>query len=647
MNETIAIADIQPVLRRERLLPTVVMWNRLEGRPRREDFLRALRAEVRDPLWMLCKQWQVGEFRGDDAGSPVFAKVSMSTTRIDTYRPGAAASRPFDDAVALETTVEQRPVPFTAGDRPLSLDVRLAMGRQWVKLLASAGHAALKPLFIAAYGIEDPDPTARPDAPLTAHPGVWQTFSALAGRAMDGARLYAHLAADPAHRPYDGMAGVPDGAKADLDGLAERFVRWYEDLFRQPAGGDDAWMPSRLEYRFAVSAPKRGAEKVLTADEYYQGRLDWYSLDVDPGIDGLGGGDGDAEGGEPGDGEPGDGEPPETGPEEVVTLSFFPTALRFEGMPNTRWWTFEDGKTNFGDVKPDTTDLDKLLLMEFALVYANDWFLVPFQLPVGSLAQVDGLAVTNVFGERTWVRASGSGEDDEWQRWAMYNLSVKGEGRAADTTLVLLPTVPKIQQGAPFDDVRLVRDEVANMVWGVESAIPLATGDPKAGAVAATQLAARYRRILDGEIEGGLPVPEPLEPAAPIRYRLMNSVPENWIPFLPVHVEGDVREIQLQRASMPRLLEGDPNPPQKIKPRTVLLRDGLDETPARAYFLCEEEVLRTGVRVTQSYQRTRWHDGSVFTWIGVRKETGRGEGRSGLAFDRLETTRRRRRAVRR
>ena len=29
---------------------------------------RALRAEVRDPLWMLTRQWQMGEFQGDDAG---------------------------------------------------------------------------------------------------------------------------------------------------------------------------------------------------------------------------------------------------------------------------------------------------------------------------------------------------------------------------------------------------------------------------------------------------------------------------------------------------------------------------------------------------------------------------------------------------
>jgi hypothetical protein len=42
--------------------------------------------------------------------------------------------------------------------------------------------------------------------------------------------------------------------------------------------------------------------------------------------------------------------------------------------------------------------------------------------------------------------------------------------------------------------------------------------------------------------------------------------------------------------------------------------------------------------VSQSYQRTRWIGGKVFTWLGIRKQTGRGEGTSGLAFDRLVET---------
>ncbi|MER0171830.1 MAG: hypothetical protein DU489_14770 [Nitrosomonas sp.] len=632
MNDFIAIKNIQEVLDRKVLLPTVVLWNRLEGRPRTKNFIRALRAEIRDPLWMLCKQWQTGEFKGDDAGSPIFAKVHMATTELTKYQPGDAAVQDFDRSAPLEAIVEQRPLPYNGQQHILSLDIRLLMGRQWLKYLQSAGLSALKPQYLQhpSYQIIEPDPASRSDAFLTAHPAVWQSLSAMAGRAMDGANLYFYLKADNQHHAYDGITLANDGDKTTIDGLAGKFVQWYEQLFYQPDQvQNDAWLPQQLEYQFAVSAPQHGAEKIMTAEEYYQGRLDWYNLDVDPARKSLGGGNSSTV-------------------EGATTLSFFPTTIQFEGMPNTRWWTFEEGKTNFGDIKPDTTDINKLLLMEFGLVYANDWFLVPFQLPVGSIANVRGLAVTNVFGERIWVTASGSGSDEDWQRWAMYNLSVKGNNDVrADTSLLLLPTVPKIQEGKPQEELWFVRDEVANMVWGIEKNIPLATGRSKPGNEAGRELFSRLESILDGEIEGGLVVPDIPEASAAIRYQLMQGVPENWIPMIPVHLDNNNRGIQLQRASMPRIILGDPNPPEKIKPRTVLLRQGLDQQTPQPYFLHEEEVPRAGIQVTQAYQRTRWNNGQVFCWLGVKKQTGRGEGSSGLAFDRVKPVNQRlRRALR-
>ena len=65
--------------------PAVTLWNRLEGRARKEDFERSLRAEVRDPLWMLTRQWQVGEFKGEDAGSAAKARVQVATARLNQF----------------------------------------------------------------------------------------------------------------------------------------------------------------------------------------------------------------------------------------------------------------------------------------------------------------------------------------------------------------------------------------------------------------------------------------------------------------------------------------------------------------------------------------------------------------------------------
>ncbi|HKB48925.1 MAG TPA: hypothetical protein VKC57_14575, partial [Ktedonobacterales bacterium] len=104
MTSSLKIADLAQALA-QRAYPTITVWNRLEGRPRTRSFQRALQAEVRDPLWMLTKQWQMGEFRGSDAGSPVFAKVQIATTRLTKYRPDAQAVQLFDYAVPLEAKV--------------------------------------------------------------------------------------------------------------------------------------------------------------------------------------------------------------------------------------------------------------------------------------------------------------------------------------------------------------------------------------------------------------------------------------------------------------------------------------------------------------------------------------------------------------
>jgi len=612
MASSFRVADISLALTR-RLFPSITTWNRLEARPRTQNFDRALHAEVRDPLWMLTKQWQMGEFRGSDAGSPVFAKLKIDTTRLTKYRPDAHPTQPFAYGLPFETKVEHRPVAFTLAGRPIAFDLRLAMGRYWLALIAPVGF---RQAFIDAYPIAAPDPTQAANANICAHPDVWQTFAAIAGRAMDGGALYQHLKADPANHAYDGVAGIAPGdpAAMAIDDRAPRFIAWFERLIVQPPADDDAWLPSKLEYQFAASAPlPGGGEKVYVADEYYQGRLDWYSLDVDPGTPAL-------------DPVPGS---DVTGLPADSVQTVIPTAVSFAGMPNTRWWAFEDNKTNFGDIDASTTDLAKLLFMEFALVYANDWFVIPYTLPAGAVATVRGLVVTNVFGERFWIEAAGAGADADWQRWSMFTIDVAGQpGAKADTSLLLLPTVTKILRSPPSEDILLLRDEVANMVWGVEQTIPVATGESKRGIEAARQTLAFLQALVG-------PAPAPVPANAPIRYRVMNTVPENWIPFIPVHVDGSNRDIQLQRAAMPRILEGDPNPPVKVEPRTVLLREGLDRTPQQTYFVFEEEVPRAGARLMQTFERTRWTDGKVYTWLRVRRQTGRGEGSSGLGFDEL------------
>ncbi|MEM9230425.1 MAG: hypothetical protein AAGB10_12535 [Pseudomonadota bacterium] len=629
MSEFVAIQNIEAVFAAKRVCPTVTLWNRLEGRPRTHDFDRALKAEVRDPLWMLTKQWQMGEFKGDDAGSPIKAKVHLDTTQITKYQPLGGAVEAFPDDLPLEAEVERRPVPMQAGTQPLSYDLRVLIGRRWLRLI-SAIEPGLLAKYIAAYPVPSPDPNDTAQVAVTAAPGVWSQMAALAGRAMDGYALYSHLKADPAHRAHDDITLDQPGSAAAIEAQEAGFVAWFERLIRQPEEGEDtAWQPPRLEYAFDVSAPRGAAEQHLVAEEYYQGHLDWYAFNISPSVDGLP------------DVEPPDGEeaPPEPAVEASHTRSFVPVPIRFDGMPHTRWWAFEDGKTNFGDIDPDTTEVNKLLLMEFALVFANDWFLMPFQVPAGTIAKVRGVSVTDTFGQRTWVEPTGSGADDDWQRWTMYSLETQGGADIpADLSLVVVPSVPKIQESEAVEAVHMVRDEMANMVWGIETVVTAPTGMPIPGRRAGLDARRTISRI-EREANPAEPEDEPLENDARIRYRAMTGVPEHWIPFLPVHRPGDTREIQLQRAAMPRIIEESTAPIRKIRPRTQLLRVGRDADPPTAYHVHEEEVPRAGAFITQSFQRTRWYDGEVLVWFGARKTTGRGERSSGLKFDQIRPKR--------
>jgi hypothetical protein len=597
-----------------RALPAITRWERVEGIPRAHDLARALRAEVRDPLWMLARQWQMGEFIGDDAGSPVFAKLHLKTTQLTTYTPRESPEQAFDDSVPLESRVEQRPVAFTAGTQPLSLDLRLLMGRQWLKLLAQA-VLPFEPGFRVVFPVEAPNPASPNSAAVCAHPEAWQHQAAFAGRAMDGYPWYQWLVANPSPRDFSTLPAPLVITAADagtVDTLGDRFIAWFDQLIDQPLKPEEnAWDPSRLEYRFQCSAPLGDGRKEFTAEEYYLGDLDWYALDVAPAT-----------------------RVPADRPEvqSEIIQSFIPTSVEFAGMANPRWWTFEDRRVNFGAIKPDTTDIAKLLMLEFGLVYSNDWCIVPVPLAAGTVADVAGLAVTNVFGERLWIEPAGQMPEQVWQRWSMFTQHqvAPTESRTPSTSLLMLPTVPKVQEGEPLERVIIVRDEMANMVWGIEDTIPMPHGVGRSGHGAAAETLRFFERLLGGPALAPLLVND-----AKVRYEVMNTVPENWIPFIPVHVPGDNREIQLQRASLPRRIENQVGPGDKIKPRTSLLREGLDRLPQEAYFVHEEEVPRSGVQVTQSFQRTRWTDGRVVVWFGARKRVGRGEGSSGLQFDRL------------
>jgi hypothetical protein len=591
--------------------PTALMWNRLEARPKAHDFNKALKAEVRDALWMITKQWQMGEFNGDDAGSPVFAKVHITSSHVDTYNAAKKGIQNFEPTIPLEVKAEQKKIPFVRDDKEITIDIRLQMGKYWLKLLKEKS-LNFSAAYIKKYDFKIPAKSRATDY-IYAHKDVWQKYAAISGRSMDGYKLYEHIngtsnkASDGILKTDAGIA-ITNTEKDKLAELGDELKRWFTSQYYQPTEEkNNAWLSEQLEYQFDCTATAENVEKRLEAKEYYHGHLDWYAFDIKQNGSNAAG---------------------QT--KAKFTSTFIPTHVQFDGMPDTRWWKFEDGKTSFGDVKPNTTDLAKLLLIEFGLVFANDWFIIPYTLPIGALANVEGLTVKNNFGETIWITAS---EDEKVKGlpWSMFKL----KGEQQNNTLFLAPAAVKVQEGNSLEEVVLIRDEMSNMVWGVETIVPMPFGEGNKGSEKALQV----RQYHEGFVQKD-PAAQ-LQYAAKISYLAMTDVPEYWIPFVPVHKENSNREIQLQRASMLRIIESDKEEPLKIKPQTSILREGLenkkpDNTPnPLAYFIHEEEVPRSGITVSQSFQRTRWTNGEVFVWLGMKKETGKGEGSSGLAFDQL------------
>jgi hypothetical protein len=89
-------------------------------------------------------------------------------------------------------------------------------------------------------------------------------------------------------------------------------------------------------------------------------------------------------------------------------------------------------------------------------------------------------------------------------------------------------------------------------------------------------------------------------------YRIQTTVPEHWIPFIPVVVNPGRRDVVLERGV---LLRSASEGPAAAEPAERILRPSrLAEQP---YRLAEEELPRNGRRVLRVPHRSRWIDGST------------------------------------
>jgi hypothetical protein len=570
MSDTINVVAVRPLseaLKAIALEPPA--WTRLEPQSVTGDPAPGLEARVGDPCWLLLRQWQFGEFEGEDAGTPLGVRIDYRSRRLDAWQPGDpgpdAAGLPLAPGDPLEPMVEREP---RAAGGP-GLRPRAEAGSVLVSALAEAGMDA-RAALVAAFPLPLDAP---PPAGMTLE--TWQIPRGLRVVALtspDAEQAAASLEAA-------GAGGPPwlAGANAEVLAAAQRWLAWYRgQVSPPPDGGNPSWIADRLEYHFSVRA---GGDDplVLRAPLHDGGAIDWYTFDCDQGrrLDTPA---------------PGAGALP---PGQANVMA---TPLRYAGMPADRLWEFEDGAVNLGKLEVQPHDLARLCFTEFAMIYGNDWFVVPLDLPTGSLTSITEVAYTTTFGDRFVVPVADDGA--RAGRFRMFQVSIAG----TDDTLpaLLTPTAARgALEGRALEEVLFLRDESANMAWAIEQTVQGGSGEPRS-------------RGDEPQVRPELP---PLKAGAEIRYTLETMVPPNWIPLVPVPTTGHGGFI-LRKGTM--------------TDRDESLGAILDPTP---FSLQDEEVPREGVRVRRVPSLLRTADGRTVRWIARRVSIGRGEGSSGLAFD--------------
>ncbi len=554
---------------------SITYWNRLEPRARSTDVANALAARVRDPAWFLARQWQFGELEGADGGSPAYLRIATRVVPMDAWSADVESAR----ATAIDTTtpVEAATIAEAASPRDLALAVQL--GQTFDRMLRDASAGDLRRAFLDAYPIAPTDAADDPRARRLR--ALWH------GRAIDGLALYAASQRTvPAGAPPAGVpASVPGNRRDAASTAVKQLATWVRSVVGEIGTEDPAaWRPAQLDYavRVYASEPATATPVALTAVPDRSGDLAWYSFEATSAP-----------------------APITPSPAVTVTRAVIPGPVRFRGMPNERFWDFEDGRVDFGGLSPDRRGLASLLLADFMLVHSNDWFLAPLELPVGSLCS-SALTMVDVFGDPVEIPRADADAPGAARPWTMFSTSTSTGGPAG---FFVLPATAAgtVIDGPPLEEVRFLRDDTAAVAWAVERTIESSVGTLSTTAA---------------------DLPSPGASGTGLAYRITNGVPASWIPFVPVKLATS-DEVVLERAAMLSLDTGTPTLPP---PRGRILEP--TSLPAGSRYRMREEIIpREGVQVVRRNRFVRGIDGVAHVWTSRARSVGTGEGWSGLRFD--------------
>jgi hypothetical protein len=519
---------------------SVTTWTRIEpdiltGDPQK-DLTSGIAAELADPLWLLGRQWQMGEWQGEDAGSPVSAQISASSYAIDSLVIGPQTLAYQPTATPSDTLVEH-------DGSPADLPMRASGGRAFLDALADNKLTTYLTAAQSAFAFASPAPATVLERTLAAASGV------------DGDKVLAAAQSGKIAQTLN----ITSADSTNFTTALNAWLAWYAP--RATPAVNPAWQPDRLEYNFSMGASVKEGRLTLIAPEHHGGRIDWDTFTASP----------FAPAGA-------------TLAKPVVTaLTAMPTLLQIPGVPSPWFWEVEDPTTDAARIEAGPSDTARLLLIEAALAFAPDWFLLALRLPVASLSAIDTLQITDTYGVTTIIRAADIVRPDP--NFSLWKVT---QGAAKLDYLLLPPPNISFVTGDPIEEVAIVRDEAANLAWAIHR-IPATPAEV---------------------------IPPAASDDGDWIYSPMTPLPDARVPLSLMELTAGRFLVESQLVNAP------PNQPSALVPAGFQVRD--------------EEIPDEGLTVRRRYELGRTPDGVLHLWISRETASGARMPASGVRFDSLD-----------
>lgn len=577
-----------------RILPRTKSDPRKLDDARNQDFNKALSLQTFDPLWMLSRQWQYGRFQGNDCGTPVSVKVHAVRKSLDANI----------SATPLEYEVEKVNHEITSYVR---VESAMYLKKMLIRQKIQKVVAELERSFPLSKYIEELKEASRSDEQSKALDKLkaqknkaLKKFSDFYGkRSFDGYEVYLKMLSN----------SLGNLIPSDVQ---KKYIEWFKNKFLPNDSGKESWNSQKLAYEVSM---KQGNTD-YTTDQYASGRLSWYSFDAKNGEGNTSSGAKSVE----------------------KTLTYIPTPATFAGAPARRLWEFEHRRVSLGNGNVAPEYVAAAAVMQYISTYSNDWMITPLETETGTVLSVCSIDVIDTFGQSHTISKSAESLDRNkpstgpTDRWCLFGSSrpdayYERDFSSSDNGMLFPPTVLRCEEGAPIEEVQFLRDEMANMLWGVETKINDGCGGYMDGKTLSDAVFKEVdsHRIVDKN-----------ETKVDAKYSLLiqNRVPLNWIPFIPEQLKNG-RDIIFRRARMPLYYKEQGEPESVDGYKSVRSSTKLLDKNVKPFYINEEEIGGYGIKVTKTPQRTRWFFGQSFNWIGNRKIVSEYQANSGLMFDEL------------